>query len=234
MAAIRGDLSVLSLAHLLQALILNRKAGLLTVQSGLDHRVLRVAPTGLRLVRGSRRCHGFERLLRDARSAPSENTPAPFLNPEASARLMAEWMLEDLSEILTWTEGTFDFHPFFDASQELEAGTFGGYGADCDIARVVARAANRVEELPAIKAVIPDLRHVPVRTCAPVPPGTREVDAEATEDLLRLIDGKRPVISLLHLCLFPRFTVLQALCRLAHDGVIRLEVPTRLALVPAA
>src|SRR5688572_26210014 len=130
MAAIRGDLSVLNLAHLLQALSQNRKAGLLTVQSGLERRVLRVSPSGLRLVRGSRRCHGFERLLRDAKSAPSDKTPAPFLNPAAASRLMAEWMLEDIGEVLTWQGGTFEFHPFFDPSQELEEGTFGGYAGD--------------------------------------------------------------------------------------------------------
>lgn len=234
MAAIRGDLSVLSLAQLLQALVQNRKAGLLTVQSGLDRRVLRVGTSGLRLVRGSRRCHGFERLLRDARSAPSENTPAPFLNPAATARLMAEWMLEDISEILSWPGGTFEFHPFFDPAQELEAGTFGGYAGDCDIPRAVAQAERRSEELPRIKAAIPDLRHVPVRAGATASPGTGEFDREATDDVLRLVDGKRPVITLIHQSVFPRLVVLRTLCQLANDGVIRLEVPARLALSAAA
>ena len=229
MAAIRGDLSVLSLGHLLQALVQNRKAGLLSVQSGLERRVLRVAPSGLRLVRGSRRCHGFERLLRDAKSAPSERTPAPFLNPAAASRLMAEWMLEDISEILTWPGGTFEFHPFFDPAQEREEGTFGAYDGDCDVPRAVAQAALRSEELPRIKAAIPDLRHIPVRTSLTATPES-EFDREATDDVLRLVDRQRPVISLIHQSVFPRFVVLRTICRLANDGVIRLEVPARLAL----
>ena len=67
MAAIRGDLSVLSIANLVQALVLDRSGGLLTVESGTDRRILRVSPAGIRLVRGSQRCHRLERSIPDIR-----------------------------------------------------------------------------------------------------------------------------------------------------------------------
>src|SRR5262245_16160212 len=82
MSAIRGDLSVLSIANLVQALVLDRATGLLTVESGTDRRILKVSPAGIRLVRGSQRCHRLERLLR---RLPS---------PRAVAHLVQDWMLE--------------------------------------------------------------------------------------------------------------------------------------------
>jgi hypothetical protein len=231
MGAIHGDLSILSLRQLLQALVLDGSSGLLSVASGLERRVLRVSPAGIRLVRGSRRCHRFERLLR---GAPGDDTPSPFPNPEATARVMGEWMLDEICEVLTWTRGTYQFNPFFDPAQELEAGPFGDYAADCDVALVALRAARWADELPRVKAAIPDLRHVPVRTSAFAAPRTRAIDGEAMDDILRLVDGKRPVIQVLEQSVFPRFIVLRVLYQLTRDGVIRLEVPTRVALSAAA
>ena len=231
MAAIQGDLSILSLGQLLQALVLGRSSGLLSVASGLECRALRVSPAGIRLVRGSRRCHRFERQLR---GAGGEDTPAPFPNPETAARLMGEWMIAEICELLTWTRGTFQFHPFVDPAQEFEEGPFDAYAADCDVAPVALRAARWIDEYPLIKAAIPDLRHVPVRTAAFAPPRTSTIDGEAMDDILRLIDGRRPVIHLLEQSVFPRFIVLRVLYQLTRDGVIRLEVPTRVALSAAA
>lgn len=224
MRAIHGDLSVLSLANLVQALVLNRSAGVLTVESGLERRVLRVSPKGLRLVRGSSRCHRFERLLRSLKAAPSEDTPAPLLNPGTSARLMGEWMLEEICELLTWSSGTFAFHPFFDPSQENEAGPFGDYGADVPLERVALEAAHYADELPRIKKAIPDLRLVPVRG-GHATPRKRAKDQEVMEDILRLVDGRRPVIHILRQSVFPRFAVLQVLYQLLRDGILRIESP---------
>lgn len=233
MGAIHGDLSVLSLANLLQALVLNRSAGVLTLQSGIERRVLRVSPEGIRLVRGSSRCHRFERLLRSLRAvpagAPSEETPPPLMNPETTARLMSEWMLEEIGELLTWTRGTFSFHPFFDAEQEKEQGPFGSYSADIDVAHVALQAARWADELPRIKAAIPDLRFIPKRTLALVTPRKRTLDGEAMDDILRLVDGKRPVVHVLQQSVFPRFIVLQVLYQMIREGMIKLDVPARLA-----
>jgi hypothetical protein len=234
MRAIHGDLSILSPAHLVQALVQSRSAGLLTVECGLERRVLRVSPQGLRLVRGSQRCHRFERLLRGLRGAPSEDTPPPLLNPDASARVMGEWMLEEICDLLTWTSGTFAFHPFFDPSQEKEEGPFGAYAADVPVERVAIEAAHYADELPRIKKAIPDLRLVPVRAAAVATPRRRPKDEEVMEDILRLVDGRRPVIQLLRQSVFPRFSVLQVLYQLLRDGILRLESPAEHPVALAA
>src|SRR5258708_1967070 len=106
MGIIRGDLSVLSLANLVQVLVLDRSVGLLTLESGSERRVLRISPTGVRLVRGSQRCHRLERVLRRTIAALSKG------NDEFSVRigrLVREWMHEEICELFTWLRGTFMF-----------------------------------------------------------------------------------------------------------------------------
>lgn len=233
MGAIKGDLSVLSLANLVQALVLDRSKGLLTLESGADRRILRVSPTGIRLVRGSQRCHRLERLLRrvgwSSTDSPDESpTRSNLFNRAAVSRLVREWMLEEICDLFTWSRGMFVFEKA-DPAEALEEGPFGEFAADCDITTIAIEAARWADELPRIKGVISDLRQVPVRTDAPVDLQTHEFDAEALDDILRLIDGCRPVVQILQLSVFPRFIVLQILYRLTLEGAIRICAPGEIA-----
>ncbi len=224
MDCLQGDLSVLGLGNLLQALVSNRSAGVLTLEAGLEHRVLRVSPAGIRLVRGSSRCHEIERLLR---GAPGDETPPPFLRPDAASRLMNEWMTEEICELLAWTRGTFRFHPFFDPARQQEAGPFAAYGKDLDVPPLVLRAARRAEETARLKAAIPDLQAVPAWNGA----RTKErLDGEAMGDVVRLVDGRRPVLQILQQTVLPRFIALKVLHRLLREEIVSLELPSRLAL----
>jgi hypothetical protein len=229
MAAIRGDLSVLSLANLVQALVLDRSSGLLTLEAGADQRVLRISPLGIRLVRGSQRCHRLERLLRRVGrfSSAASDDPAPaghLLSQEAVARLVREWMFEEICELFTWSRGTFTFEKAARADA-LESGPFAAYAADCDVTTVALEAARWADELPRIKAAIRDLRQIPVRTERPLPQENFGLDREVVDDLLRLVDGVRPIIHILQLSVFPRFVVLEVLYRLTLAGALRLGPP---------
>jgi len=237
MAAIRGDLSVLSIANLVQALVLDRSTGLLTLESGTDRRVLRISPSGIRLVRGSQRCHRLERLLRRlGRFSPqSVDDPAPrgnLLSQEAVSRLVQEWMFEEICELFTWSRGTFTFQKAT-ASELMESGPFAAYAADCDVTTVALEAARWADELPRIKAAIRDLRQIPSRTGTPLPTEKFGPDTEALDDVLRLIDGARPVIHILQLSVFPRFVVLEILYRMTIEGVVRMSLPGTVPSVDA-
>ncbi len=224
MDSLQGNLSVLGLPNLLQALISNGSAGVLTLEAGLERRVLRVCPAGIRLVRGSARCHEVERLLR---GASGDETPAPFLPPAAASRLMNEWMREEICELFSWNAGTFRFHPFFDPAQQREEGTFAAYGGDLDVPLLARRAVRRAEELPRIKALIPDLRAVPAWNG---PRTLERLDGEAMGDVVRLIDGRRPVVHILQESLLPRFIALKVLHQLLREEIVSLELPSRFAL----
>jgi hypothetical protein len=229
MAAIRGDLSVLSIANLVQALVLDRSGGLLTVESGTDRRILRVSPAGIRLVRGSQRCHRLERLLRKLGrfTEPAEGFTFRGGMPSrgAIARLVRDWMLEEICELFTWTRGTFVFQKALPGEQ-IEEGPFAAFAADCDITTIALEAACWADDVLRIKSAIRDLRLVPVLSESPVSRETAAADPEALEDVLQLIDGFRPVVQILQRSVFPRFVVLKMLYRLLLDRAIVLTPPS--------
>ena len=221
MGAIRGDLSVLSIANLVQALVLDRSAGVLTVEAGADRRVLRVGPAGIRLIRGSQRCHRLERLLR--RLGRSHDAGMP--GRDAVAHLVQDWMLEEICDLFTWSRGSFHFQKT-SSTEQVDEGPFAAFAADCDVTTIAIEAARWADDLPRIKSAIRDLRLVPVVGNSPVSRETVSLDPEALEDVMRLIDGVRPVIQILQLSVFPRFVVLKMLYRLLIDKAIVLTAPT--------
>lgn len=234
MGAITGDLSVLSITNLVQALVLDRSEGILTIESGNDCRRLRVTPAGIRLVRGSQRCHRLERLLRRfGRLSPgSADDTAILSNRKLVARLVQEWMFEEICELFTWSRGTFHFEKAA-PGEILPQGPFAPFAADCDVTTVALEAARWADELPRIKAAIRDLRQIPVSSEPQETVQKSSMDPEALDDVLRLIDGNRSVIHILQLSVFPRFIVLQVLHRLILQGAIRMSTPGEAAMIPA-
>lgn len=230
MGIIGGDLSVLSLANLVQLLVLDRAAGLLTIESGPDRRVLRISPTGIRLVRGSQRCHRLERVLRRMISIQAEPSDEFSLH---IGRLVREWMLEEICELFTWPRGTFKFEKA-GAGESPEEGPFGRFDADCDVTTVTLEAARWADELPRIKGVIRDLRQVPQAMDFAGPLDEAPYGPEAFDDVRRLIDGTRSVIQILQLSLFPRFIVLQVLCSLVNQSAVRMTIAAPVAAARAA
>jgi hypothetical protein len=226
MAAIHGDLTVVSLANLVQLLVQDRSVGLLTIESGGDRRTLRVSPGGIRLIRGSQRCHRLERVLR--RLVGMDSLPSDDFGHRIG-RLVREWMLEEICELFTWLRGSFTFEKA-EAGTVLEDGPFGRYAADCDVTTVSIEATRWSDELPRIRSVIRDLRQVPEHVDVPGPLLEPPCGIEACDDVLRLIDGTRSVLQILQLSLFPRFVVLQVLYGLCRQSAIRMKEPT----VPAA
>jgi hypothetical protein len=228
MAAIRGDLSVLSIANLVQALVLDRATGLLTLESGTDRRILRLSPDKIRLIRGSQRCHRLERLLRKLGrfTEPAEGFTLRGGMPSRRAigHLVRDWMLEEICELFTWSRGTFVFQKALPGEQ-VEEGPFAAFAADCDITTIALEAACWADDVVRIKSAIRDLRLVPVLGDSPVSKETAAADPEALEDVLHLIDGARPVIQILQRSVFPRFVVLKTLYRLLLDKAIVLMVP---------
>ena len=224
MADIRGDLSVLSIANLVQALVLDRSSGILTVEQGNDRRALRIGPGGIRLVRGSQRSHRLERLLRRLGRFTETASRGAF------AHLVQDWVLEELCELFTWSHGTFHFQKALPAELPGES-PFAPFVQDMDVTTVALEAARWADDLPRIKSAIRDLRLIPVVGELPVSPETAALDPEALEEVMGLIDGARPVIQILQRSVFPRFVVLKMLYRLLLDEAIELMVP---APAPAA
>jgi len=212
MAAIRGDLSVLSVANLVQALALDHATGVLALQSGNDRRALRIGPGGIRLVRGSHHCQRLDKLLR------RKGRDSFMLT-----HLSREWMLSEICDLFTWSRGTFAFEKE-EPAELSETGPFAGI-ADCNVTSVALEAARRADELPRIKEAIGDVRHVPIRTENASGLEYFGMDREAVSEVFLLADGVRPVIHILQLSAFPRFVALEAIYRMTRGGALRLIPP---------
>jgi hypothetical protein len=221
MAAISGDLSVLTISNLVQALVLDRCTGFLTVDTGTDRRILRISPAGIRLVRGSQRCHRLERMLHRLGRTPA---PAVIPSPEAVAHLVQAWILEETCDLFSRRRGTFRFETTSAAEQGSD-GPFAPYASDYDVTTIALEAARWADDVLRIKSAIHDLRLIPILNEAPISGETATLDPEALHDVLRLIDGDRPVIQILQLSVFPRFVVLKMLYRLMLDGAVELTTP---------
>lgn len=228
MATIHGDLTVLSLANLVQLLVQDRSTGLLTLESGSERRILRVSPTGIRLVQGSQRCHRLERALR--RFIGMESMSSDEFSHRIT-RLVREWMMEEICELFTWLRGKFSFEKMA-PDAVFEDGPFGRYAADCDVTTVSIEATRWSDELSRIRSVIRDLRQVPEHVDLPGPALEPPFGVEACDDVLRLIDGQRSVLQILQFSLFPRFIVLQVLYGLCRQSAIRMKDPS-LPVAPA-
>ncbi len=226
MGTIRGDLSVLGIANLLQTLALGKCEGLLTLELGAHQKALRLSPAGIRLVQGSRRCHRLEKLLR--RVGPVVSSPAlPGTAPsqESVGRLVREWMLEEVCDLFTWTQGSFRFQEAADLSTTASA--LESFDADADVTTVILEAARRIDDLPRLRDAIPDPDAIPVRTPVADPPTESALYAEIQRDVLPLVDGTRSVNQIVRASAFPRLSVLQTLARLARQGALAVPVHGR-------
>lgn len=240
MSSIQGDLSVLGFANLLQAFTLNRCEGYLTLELGAHRKILYLHPGGVRLVRGSRRCLRLEKLLRRIGTVASEGPSVEGGAPSrgAIARLVQEWMLEEICDVFTWTRGTFRFQQAseFEGRESVPSSPFSEFAAESDLMTVVLEAARRTDEMPRIRARIPDLQSVPERAdspdCSPEP----SIDEDALRDVLPLVDGRRTVSEIVQVSAYPRLAVLEVLYRLSLRGALRIPAPHggSLATVPEA
>lgn len=222
MGSLRGDLSVLGIANLLQALAFNRCEGLLTLDLGTHPRVLYLHASGLRLARGSRRIQRLEKFLRSVARGGAHFRSAP--PPEALNRLVREWMIDEVGDVLTWTRGTFRFQEASEAQarEQVLKGPLSTYDSDGDLMSLILEAARRADELPRLRAAISDLA-VPEWAGDPETRLDPSIDGDVFLDVLPRIDGVQPVNAILQESIFPRFSVLQLLGRLAQLGSLRID-----------
>lgn len=216
MGAIRGDLSVLGIANLLQSLSLNPSEGTLVLEGATHEKAFYLHDRRVRLVHGSRRCARLEKFLRRVGPVTS-HSPA---GREALRHILKEWLIEEMSEVFGWLRAGFHFQE----GSELPKGILplpcaSMADAEMDVMSVILDSARRIDDVPRIRALIPDLEIVPEQN------PNAEVDealfdAEVLRDVYPLVDGHRTARDIIMTSAFPRHSVLQVLYRLRIQGVI--------------
>lgn len=242
MGRITGDVVVLGISNLLQMLSMNRCRGYLSVQQEGHRKVIHFLDEGMRLVSGARRTNPLgEILMRTGRItreqldellAEQRRTGVPLgeivsqrdiLAPGVIQSALREQVAEEIYDLFTWTEATFDFQEGADAAPPSDQGPLAGVVLETSMMSIMIEAARRVDELARIQSVIPDVRLVPQRLELPASLDDPSLDRSAIEDILPLVDGDRTVGHIVEESLFPKFTVLRTLYGLAQKGVIKIR-----------
>ncbi len=244
MGRIRGDLRVIGIANLLQALSLNKAEGLLTIWQGEQRKVIQLGPCGMRLVgAGARRIHPLgEILIRTGKITHGQLEEILEEQRRSGARLgeivsrrgllssgdienaLKEQISEEIYDLFSWSGASFEFLEAPSSSAPPDGGPLSEVMLDANVMSVMLEAARRADELSRIQARIPDMRLIPERLPdQAVPMDDPELDRSALEAILRLIDGERSVERIIQDSMFPKFAVLRTLYGLIQRGAIKLK-----------
>jgi len=244
MGRIRGDLRVLGIANLLQALSLNKAEGFLTLWQDPQRKVIQMGPAGMRLVTaGGRRTHPLgeimirtgkithaqlEDILEEQRRSGSRLGEVVahrgILSPADIENALKEQISEEIYDLFTWSEAAFEFVEAPGAPLPADGGPLSEVTLDANVMSVMLEAARRADELSRIQTQIPDLRLIPERQLDQfVPLDDPELDKAALEAILPLLDGERSVERIIQDSLFPKFAVLRVLYELVQRGAIKLK-----------
>src|SRR5262245_61793916 len=177
MGKISGDLAVLGIANLFQALSVNPRGGLLTVSCGDERKTVACGPEGLRLLRGLRRVSPLGEILLRTRKINREQlktfladnrgsgiplgeylTKRGLLSQETIDQALREQVADEICDLFTWTEGTFEFKESEGGEEERGEGILSTVVLDQSVMFIALEAARRMDELARIRDVIPEER----------------------------------------------------------------------------
>lgn len=215
MGTVRGDLSVFGIANLLQTLTLGQNTGHLILEGATHQKVFYIHSGRVRLVHGSRRCARLDKLLRRMGPITPALADAGMIRP-----VLREWLLEEMSEVFGWLRSTF----FYQEGHEVPKGILALPSsstavADVDVMTVLLESARRMDDIPRVRALLPDLEVIAEPNDA-VEVDDSSFDLDVLQDVHPLIDGVRTIRQIVLTSVFPRHSVLHVLYRLRLQGAV--------------
>jgi CheY-like chemotaxis protein len=242
MGRISGDLAVLGVANLFQALSVNPRGGILMISKGDEDKTVQCGPKGLRLLGGLKRVSPLgeilvrtrkitrEQLTKILAELPSAGLPLGefltgrgILSQVTIDQALREQVADEIYDLFTWTEGRFEFKELESAEAMPGEGILSTVLLDQSVMFIALEAARRMDELARIREVIPEERLVPVALEIPLSGKEPGLDRDTLAEILPFVDGKRSVAQIIEASLFPKFTVLLALYSLAQRGSAKIR-----------
>jgi len=242
MRRVGGDLDVFGISNLLQMLSSAESHGILTIAKGPVKKVIQFLPGGIRLVSGVRRTNPLgEILVRSGVLSPERLAELLEEQRRSGRRLgdlvvdlgilprgtlesaLREQVAEEIYELFTWTDTTFEFSETLQDPPAAELGPLAGVRLDANMMSLMIEAARRMDELERIRAVIPDERLVPTQVELPVSFDDLGLELRAVEEILPLADGTRSIDKIVEESLYPKFTVMRTLCGLSERGILKIR-----------
>ena len=242
MGSLRGDLEVLGIANLMQALTAGPRVGRLTVSREADSKTLQCGPRGLRLLKGNPRVSPLGQILLRTRKltraqltevlADHKKSGLPLgeyvtkrglLAREDIDKALQEQAADEIYDLFMWTQGTFEFVETEEEPERAGDGILSSVIVDQSVMFIALEAARRMDHLAQIREVIPGERLVPIALEIPTKAGEPGLDRDSLREILPFVDGKRSVEEIIEESLYPRFTVLMALHAMAQRGSAKIR-----------
>ncbi len=237
-----GDLGILGLGNLLQAISMSQGHGFLTISQGEDKKTLQFATQGIRLVSGVRRALPLGQILvrsgrltqaqLDALLAEQRKTMRRLgdlvienglVTREAIEQALRDQVSEEIYELFAWPEGRFYFAEADSDTLPNGAGPLSSVTLDPNMISLMVEAARRVDEMKLIRSEIPVDQLIPQRTAAKETAEDLATVGTAAREILTLVDGRHSIDQIMHDSNFPKFTVLHSLYDLKHRGLVTLD-----------
>jgi len=243
MGTLRGELDLIGIDNLLQALSARLADGYLEVRRDAQRIVLSISPMGIRLISGVRRVRPLgdilvragkisqeqlDRLLAGTQRPLGEVVIQQGILPQAIIEsALKKQVAEEIHELLSWTGAQFEFRPASEGAPPGDDGPRSSVLLDGNVMGIMLEAARRTDELEQIRALIPDDCLVPMLMELPGRLDDSGLDRTAVEEIAPLVDGQRSVEDILQSSLYPTFTVLRTLYGLAMTQVLKIRDRSR-------
>jgi hypothetical protein len=236
MGILKGDVDLIGLATLLQALSQNGRQGVLTLIRGMDRKSIHFGPDGMRLLETTmKRPNKLGRILirrrllspTQLRSMLDEQKrgggllgsmflKARLVTPQAVELALREQIEEEIFDMFMWEDAAFEFAegpPRRNPETPLSEVTF-----DANITSMLLEAARRADELKLFRKLVSDESMILRRTTHEIFADLLGDDLECIDAIFPIINGKRTVGEIVGVSIFPRFATLRALYRLISLG----------------
>ena len=242
MGTLRGELDLIGIDTLFQALSARGAEGYLDVQREGQRIVIAVDKSGIRVLRGVGKTRPLGEILLRARKITQEQLDDMLAEQRTSSLPLGEIVIqrailsraviesalrkqvaEEIHELFSWTGAQFEFQRAAPGKGHPDEGPRSSIVIDGNVMSIMLEAARRTDELQQIRALIPDDQLIPVLVELPgalVDPG---LDRPAVEEIVPLVDGVRSVEDILQASLHPQFTVLRTLYGLAMGLVLKIR-----------
>ncbi|MBI2931062.1 MAG: DUF4388 domain-containing protein [Planctomycetes bacterium] len=254
MGILRGDVEILGLGTLLQALTMNGREGVLTLSRDTERKTIYFGPHGIRLLSTTmKQINRLGKILLRRRKISVDDLKALLeeqrlvgwklgeiaidtgkITRKDLEEALQEQVEEEIFDLFMWPDATFEFQegpPREKADNPLAELTL-----DVTITHVVLEAARRQDELRQIRRLVND-EMIVLLTGEPIRAEALGDVNETARTILPLIDGNCTVREIVQYSIYPRFATMRAVYALIAGGfakvrslsgtTVTLAVPTR-------
>ena len=241
MGELRGDVSILSFADLLQHLSSQQSAGMLNITQGPMQKAIYVSPDGMRLVTTSSRKTSSlgEILIRTRKISRAQLDQLLVEQKQTGKRLgelvsrqgivtktdietaLREQAQEEIYDLFSWTDAKFEFKEGPEPEKPKDF-PLADVIVDASPTSVMLEAARRADELMVIKKAIRDESMIPIRTTKPFEADKLGLNPDLLTAVYGQLNGRVGISEVIRLSLYPRFEALRAMYVLATKGYVKI------------